>query len=215
MRTLIYSSNGSPFARKVRIVLHEMGLDYEADIRPGIRPVEELQPLNPGLTLPVMKDGDELLFGSDIIIEFLFSRYRHRKPSAVVPLAAALTRPDMHFQDMKILSVIATFADTLVTVRHYRSEGMTSANSHYMSRQEARLESCLDWLEEQATEEGFWPGVFSMMDIALICPLDYGESRGVLHWRTRPKLAALHGYWQRRPSVAATAEAPMAIQPAV
>lgn len=198
----------------MRIVLHELQLGNDADIRPGIRPVEELRPLNPSLTLPVLKDGDEILFGSDLIIDFLFSRYAGRPSSDTIPLAATMTRPDRHLQDLKVLSVIASFADTLVNVRHYRSEGMTGAKSHYMSRQEARLESCLDWLEDQATGEGFWPGVFSIMDIALICPLDYGENRGLLHWRARPRLAALYDFWRARPSVAATAEAPMA-QPAV
>ena len=34
----LYFSNGSPFARKVRVVLAELGLDYETDILDGLRP---------------------------------------------------------------------------------------------------------------------------------------------------------------------------------
>lgn len=209
MRRLIFSSTGSPFARKVRIVLHEKQLDYEEDIRPGIRSVEELRGLNPNLALPVLQDGSECLFGSNLIIDFLLERYPGAAMAASPPpFAGRLTRREAHWQDLKILTTIETFADTLVNVRHFGSEGMTSATSRYMARQEARLNSCLDWLEDQATGEGFWPGVFSVMDIALICPLDYGEARGLIQWRGRPKLAALYRYWQARPSVAGTAEPP-------
>ena len=37
----LYCSNGSPFARKVRIVLAEKGLACEVDIQDRLRPVEE------------------------------------------------------------------------------------------------------------------------------------------------------------------------------
>ncbi len=207
MRTLIFSGVGSPFARKVRIVLHEKGLSYDADIRPGIRPVEELTALNPALALPALRDGGELLFGSDIIAEFLLARYPAEPAGGShPPLAPRLTRPDAHWRDLKILATVDAFADTVVNVRHFRSEGVTGDRSRYMARQEARLQSCLDWLEEQATAEGFWPGCFSIMDIALICPLDYAEARGVIQWRDRRTLAALYQHWQARASVQATTE---------
>jgi len=206
MRTLIFSGAGSPFARKVRIVLHEMRLPYEEEIRPGIRPAEELRSLNPALALPVLQDGEELLFGSDLIIEFLLERYPPPAPDSAPPFAARLTRPDGHWRDLKILAAISAFADTVVNIKHFRGEGVTGASSRYMARQEARLGSCLDWLEEQATGEGFWPGFFSVMDIALICPLDYAETRGVIQWRDHPKLVVLYERWRTRPSVRATAE---------
>lgn len=207
VRTLIFSGAGSPFARKVRIVLHEKRLNYDEDVRPGIRPVEELSGLNPTLALPVLRDGEELLFGSDLIAEFLLERYP-AEPAAGSdpPLAARLTRPDARWRDLQILATINAFADTVVNVRHFRSEGVTSDGSRYMARQEARLHSCLDWLEAQATPDGFWPGFFSIMDIALICPLDYAETRGVIQWRGRRTLMALYERWQTRPSVRATAE---------
>ncbi|HUN44871.1 MAG TPA: glutathione S-transferase family protein [Stellaceae bacterium] len=206
MRTLIFSGAGSPFARKVRIVLAEMGLSYDEDIRPGLRPPEELASLNPALALPVLRDGEELLFGSDLIIEFLLERYPAPEAAGAPPFAARLTRPDAHWRDRKTLATINAFADTVVNTKHFRGEGVTGESSRYMARQEARLRACLDWLEKQATGEGFWPGFFSVMDIALICPLDYAETRGVIQWRDHPKLVVLYERWRTRPSVRATAE---------
>lgn len=208
MRKLIYSSAGSPFARKVRIVLHEKGLDYEEDVRPGLRPIEELKALNPNLALPVLIDEDETLFGSNLIIEYLLARYGGSAAPAEVPFADRMARPWARWGDLKILTTIEAFADTMVNVRHFRSEGNASS---YMARQVARMDSCLDWLEEQATPAGFWPGMFSVMDIALICPLHYAETRGVIQWRHRPNLEALYEHWRSRASVTATAEPPLKV----
>jgi glutathione S-transferase len=214
MRKLIFSSAGSPYARKVRMVLREKNISYDEDVRPGIRPVEELRDLNPGLALPVLLDGDEVLFGSNLIIEYLLHRYPSTAAHDGIPFTDRLTRSDEHWHDLKILTTIETFADTMVNVRHFQSEGMRSDTSRYMERQVERMNSCLDWLENQATREGFWPGVFSIMDIALISPLHYAETRNVIHWRNRPTLAALYEHWQTRPSVIATAEPLLNLQKA-
>ena len=64
----LHFSNGSPFARKVRIVLHEKGLDYERDVQDRVRPVEEIASLNPALAVPVLVDRGLTLFDSDLIL---------------------------------------------------------------------------------------------------------------------------------------------------
>jgi len=69
---------------------------------------------------------------------------------------------------------------------------VTADSSAYMGRQKTRVERCLDWLETQVTSEGFAPGWFSIMDLAFVCPVAFGEARGVLAWRGRPKLDALY-----------------------
>jgi glutathione S-transferase len=212
MRKLIYSSAGSPFARKVRIVLHEKALDYDQDVRPGLRPVDELKALNPNLALPVLMDDNETLFGSNLIIEYLLDRYGGTSNAEGVPFANWMTRLPTRWSDLKILTTIEAFADTMVNVRHFRSDGSTSP---YMARQVARMNSCLDWLDGQATPTGFWPGHFSILDIALICPLHYAETRRVIQWRQRPNLAALYEHWRHRASVVATVEPPLKVATAV
>ncbi len=209
MRTLIFNSPTSPFARKVRVVLHEKGLAYDEDVRPGLRPVEELRPLNPNLSLPVLVDGAATLFESNVIIEYLLERYPTPAASPEAPpLAPSMTRPGRRWDDLKTLATIETFADTLVNVRHGRNEGRTADVSPYMARQEARMNACLDWLEAQAHAEGFWPGALSAMDIGLVCPLAYAETRGVFAWRGRPRLEAIYERTLARASFAETGEAP-------
>lgn len=204
---LIYSTAGSPFARKIRIVIAELGLAIEEEVRPGLRPPEEFRDLNPNLSLPVLIDDDLVLFDSNLIMQFLFERHRDRPVDAAPPLAPSLVRPTRRWEDSKILATIETFANTMVNVRQFRNDGTSAETSRYMARQEARIASCLDWLEQRITAEGFWPGTFSAMDIGLICPLAYGEARKIFDWRTgRPNMEAVYERTKERSSVAGTAE---------
>ncbi|WP_181704051.1 glutathione S-transferase family protein [Chthonobacter albigriseus] len=201
-RTLVFSL-GSPFARKIRIVLAEKQLAYAEDIRPGFREVEELRALTPTLMLPVLIDGGETIFESNLIIRYLLTRYAETAPVADPrPLAPQMTRAGRELADEKILAVIETFANTMVNVRHVLAD---SPEASYMRRQQSRLATCLDWLEAELTDDGFWPGTLSAMDINLVCPLDYALKRNVYDWRGRPKIDALHARLSERASFLATA----------
>jgi glutathione S-transferase len=184
MRKLLYS-NGSPFARRVRVVLLEKGLEFESDILDAVRPVEDIRPHNPALQVPVLYDAGRRLFGSSLIIQYLFETYPQAETKVgEAPLSPSITRPDRHWDDMLILTAIEALADSLVNVR--LMAGADTEKIPYLERQVVRVRSCLDWLEPQATPEGFWPGVFSVMDINLVCPLLFGEKRGVFDFRSGP-----------------------------
>ncbi len=71
-------------------------------------------------------------------------------------------------------------------------------------RQHERIRSCLDWLDARATPEGFIPGLFSIQDIALICPLMWNQARNDIPWRGRANLEAIVARNAERPSVVAT-----------
>ena len=74
MRKLLFS-NASPFARRVRVVLEEKQLSYEKDILDALRPVEEIRSVNAALQVPVLYDGERTLWGSDLILEYLYDKY--------------------------------------------------------------------------------------------------------------------------------------------
>ena len=204
MRKLFFS-NGSPFARKVRIVLHEKGLDYERDVQDRVRPVEEIASLNPALAVPVLVDGGLTLFDSDLILAYLFETYPENAPDAPrdPPLAPWMARPERRWEDAGTLAAIRAFADSVVNLRLMGRDGVTPETSAYMARQAAPAQRCLDRLEARAAPEGFAPGRFSAMDVAFLCPVAFAEKRGVLERRSRPRLEALFDRLQARPSVAA------------
>ena len=198
----LYFSNGSPFARKVRVVLAELGLAYETDILDGLRPTSS--PPGPTIAVPVLEDGTLRLWESDLIVDYLLRTYAIANPTGRPPLSPWMARPERHWQDMAVLATIATCVASIVNLRLMQPEAITPDSSTYMARQKARVDSCLDWLETQVTDDGFAPGWFSIMDIAFFCPVAFCDARGVMPWRGRPKLEALYDRCRTRPSMLAT-----------
>jgi glutathione S-transferase len=199
----LFYSNGSPYARKVRIVLAEKNLPYEADVDDRVRPIDEAP--GPTLAVPLLIDGDLRIWESDLIVDYLLQTYRDEQPpDGDPPLSPWLARPNQHWQDMTLLATISTYANSLINLRLMLVDGITPENSDYMLRQRTRVERCLDWLENHVTDEGFAPGWFSIMDIAFLCPTGYCEARSIMPWRGRPKLEALFDRHQSRPSLLAT-----------
>jgi glutathione S-transferase len=83
--------------------------------------------------------------------------------------------------------------------------GLDPEDAPYLQRQHDRIEHCLDWLETQSTSEGFAPGLFSIMDINLICALGNVDHHGSFEWRGRSRLEAIIDRYRLRPSVTLTA----------
>lgn len=206
MRKLLFS-NGSPFARKVRIVLAEKGLEFERDVVTDyIQTKGSLKEHNPLLQVPVFYDRSRVFWGSDLILQYVFSTYPETPPSDVSPpLAPIIARQDQHWDDMLVLTTIDSLADAIINYRLMVAGGPEFQNN-FLERQISRVPSALDWLEERCTTEGFWPGTCSVMDINLMCPLIYGEVRKAFNFRTGrwPKIVALVDRLQSRPSVTAT-----------
>jgi glutathione S-transferase len=201
----LWFSEGSPFARKVRIVLAEKGLEYQKDVLNGIRPEATHRAIHPGLMVPVLVDGEITLFESNLIIDYLLRTYPENPPDMPQPpLVPSLTRPDRHWEDAKALAILETLGNSIVNFKLMRDEGATPERFPYLQRQLTRIESCLDWLEARATADGFVPGWFSIMDINLICPIMYAEKRKVIALQGRPKLKSIIARFSDRPSIAST-----------
>lgn len=212
----LHLTPGSFFSHKVRIVLAEKRLPFEHRVEGSSRgrSAESFTAINPVLKVPVLIDGDLTLFESDFIIDYLLKTYPGNAPDTAVPLLAAeMTRPAHCWEDAKTLAVINDAADTMLNLRFWKANGLAVETVDYGRKQQARFHSCLDWLEQRATSEGFIPGVFSIQDIALICALDYVDARGefligLLEWRGRPRIEAIVSRYRDRPSMKATAPGP-------
>jgi len=212
----LHFTPGSFFSRKVRIVLEEKGLPCESRVEGSSRQrsPDSFSAINPVLKVPVLIDGDLTLFESDLIIEYLLRKYPGNAPGgAAPPLAAEMTRVARHWEDAKTLVVINDAADTMLNLRYWKANGLAVEAVDYGRKQQTRFHSCLDWLEQRATSEGFIPGTFSIQDIALICALDYVDARGeylegLLEWRGRPRIEAIVARYRERPSMKATVPGP-------
>ena len=81
---------------------------------------------------------------------------------------------------------------------------VTSETLSFLEREHTRIDSILDWLDTQASPEGFAPGWFSLMDIMLIVHVDFSETRNELKWRGRNNLDKLYTAFANRPSIEQT-----------
>jgi glutathione S-transferase len=199
----LWFTPGSPFARKVRIVLAEKQIPFEPVVLSGIPSPEFYRDITPTLAIPVLEDKEHRLFDSSRIIEYLLATYPGHT-DLEPPMAPSMTRPERHWDDGQTLAAIETFGNATVNMRLMSPTGATPANNAYLGRQLARAERLLDWLEDRATEDGFAPGWFSVMDIGFICQVAFCEKRAIMPWRGRPRLEALFDRFAARPSVAST-----------
>ncbi|WP_170121483.1 glutathione S-transferase family protein [Silicimonas algicola] len=172
-------SRGSPFARAVRILLHELGLAYDGH-EPDDSPAEiQLGTVTPTMQVPTLRDGDVTLWESGLIAEYLMTRYTHR-PQDDRPLALVPWRPEFLWKDKLLFSTIQTFGTAVTTISQMTWTGVHVDGNPHLRRCAQRMTLILGWLEEElalADGGGFFPNCVSMQDIFLICHIRFVQAR--------------------------------------
>ena len=88
----LYSSDTDPYCHMVRIVLAEKGINYEVhDVDINDTP-EDLKDLNPYNEVPTLVDRDLVLYGHQVIMEYLDERFPHPPLMPVDPVSRARNR---------------------------------------------------------------------------------------------------------------------------
>ena len=193
-RKLLFTS-GSPFARAIRILLHELALDYEPLEEITTPLVEARAAATPTVQVPTFWDGDIRLWESGLIAEYLLATYPDR-PDCDIPLAAAPWRADHIWQDKLVFSTIQTFGTSATTISQLTWTGVGLADNAHLQRSAYRMAHILGWLEERVRDDasGFLPGCLSIQDIFLAAHVRFVEARPLgmeLRLGDHPKLAAL------------------------
>ena len=206
MTRLLHGSDSSPFVRIVRILMHEKRLEYDRNTAlMASREVEETAALNPALRVPILEEEGRTLFESRIIAEYLLVTYPHQPPdSPSPPLAAALTRPEHHWEDSLVLATAFTMLESVALVWQMGQGGVAAEDVPYLARFHPRIEKSLDWLDARATPAGFLPGSFSVQDMVVVAALGMADQRKIVEWRGRSRLETLYAALAQRPSIAAT-----------
>jgi glutathione S-transferase len=177
MRALLYTP-GSSYSRAVRVILHELGLDYEKRVQTGWETVEERARSTPTLQVPMFWDGNIALWDSEVIAEYLLAAYP-RLPESRPPLAPALWRPEQEWPDKLVLATVRTLGTSVTTISQLTWTGVRAAENAHLARCADRLPFLLGWLESQLGERGagFLPGLLSLQDILLACHLRFLQNR--------------------------------------
>ena len=203
MRTLLFTT-GSPFARGVRVILDELGLDYERREEITTPTVEERASASPTLQVPTLWDGDTTLWESGLIADYLLSKYPER-PDAHPPLVASIARTENEWADKLILATVQTLGTAATIISQMKWSGIAYTDNEFLTRSAERLPYLMKWLEDNLANEqqGFIEGCVSVQDIFLTCHLGFIANRPIgldPELGKYPKVNAMVGRMEERAS---------------
>ncbi len=201
----LYFTPGSPFARAIRIMLAELGLDWEPDVARLKDSAGERAKRSPVLQVPTLVDNGLTLWDSGLIAAYLLATYPAPAAGEAPPLARAITRPGHEWMDHRLFATVQTLGESTVLVSQLRWSGTTARDNAFIGRNVERILGLLAWFETQLADdgEGFLPGVLSVQDIFCICHLMFITHRPLeIEWvrEHTPRLAALHDRLDERAS---------------
>jgi len=178
-RALLFTT-GSPFSRIVRVVLDELGLDYERREEITTPTSEGRARSTPTLQVPTFWDDDVHLWESGLIVEYLLANYK-APHEGDPPLARSLTRKESHWHDRLVASSVHTLGTSTTIIGQMKWGGTSIEDSDYLAVCAEQFPYLLDWLENQIPNEGegFQPGWLSVQDIALGCHFGYILNRPI------------------------------------
>lgn len=160
----LYDSPTSPFCRRVRIALAEKGLEYEkipVDLGKKENKTPEYLKLNPYGKVPVLVDGDLVLYESAIVNEYIEEKYPNPPLMPKDPGRRAKARILVDYCDQR-------FSGPLRTIRLERQKPEHERDLGAIAQAERDVQNNLQWLNAQIGNEEYLVGSFSLADVAFM-----------------------------------------------
>lgn len=177
----------SPFVRRIRLLLEHQKRDYE--LVPinvyDVADQQRLAKLSPAMRVPVLVDGDQVIWDSLLICEYL--------EGAAADLATK-----------KLLVLINEANDAGVTLFQFQKFGM-GHDSTYAKHSQRRLQTILTYLDQHACFQGQNAADWQTPQMCLYAMLDWLQFREVIDWPAQcPQLVSFFALHGTKPGVAAT-----------
>jgi glutathione S-transferase len=187
---------GSPYSRKVRIVLAEKKIEYELIIDSPGDPATKVPQYNPLGKIPVLVlEDDTTLFDSRVIVEYLDNA------SPVARLIPDDTRARIQVRRWEALADGCTDAANAVVVEKRRPAEKQSAE--WIARQQGKIDRALKAMADELGARAWCAGDhYTLADIAVGSALGYLDFRMQdINWRKEyPNLAKLSEKLNKRAS---------------
>jgi len=196
----LFWSGQSPFARKVTIAIHELGLQDRVEYVPANvvtgQNIEWLLRHNPLRKIPTLiTDKGLAIYDSVVIIEYLDSL-------AVRPLSL-FKQGEERWRDLSRQALGDGMLDILLLWRAEFRRPPEARQENITDVYATRIRSALDTLERAVPESS--PAAVGPGDIAIGCALSYLDFRHDIDWRAdRPELRRWYDELSQRPSFRAT-----------
>jgi glutathione S-transferase len=195
----LIGSTGSPYVRKVRVVMAEKKLDYqfvEEDVWAADTNIMQSNPL--GKVPCLVMEGGEALFDSRVIVEYL---------DTLSPVGKLIPVMGRERAEVKTWEALADgVLDALILARleaNWAGRGKAQRSQAWIDRQMAKTEASLKAMSQGLGDKPFCAGIYlSLADIAVGCALGYLDFRfPQVDWRTpHPNLAKLQEKLMQRAS---------------
>ncbi len=185
----LYNANFSPNALRVRAVAFELGINLEiieVDLRGGANRAEDFLRRNPNAKVPVLEDGDFVLWESRAICGYLASL----KPEAGLvpddPATRALMYQWAWWQAIHLGPAMQKLSFELFLKGKF---GMGDADSATVETERRACDQFLDVLEKGLAGKYWIVGALSLADFYLATTFMYRAQAGIA-LDTRPAVAA-------------------------
>ncbi len=182
----LVGSQGSPFARKVRVVMAEKKIDCQFDsINVAESHAQTLQ-FNPLGKVPyLILDDNEVLFDSRVIVEYLDN---------LTPVHRLIPASGRERAEVKVWEALADgMLDAVGLVRLESMRPESQRSDAWVAKQQTKVDAALASLSQRLGDQPFCvDGKYSLADIAVGCALGYVQWRAPhLNWREQyPNLGA-------------------------
>lgn len=193
----LYDFKSSPNCQRVKVVLEEKKLPYETipiDLRKKEQKTAGFLNLNPYGKVPVLVDGETVLYESCVINEYLDEKYPvpplmptdfGKRARVRILIDYGLAHLDGPYQKLRV---------ELMKEAHEQNQEMIASAK-------GELKRLLERFENEIGEQSYLTGEFSLVDAALIPRFIRLEGFAVLPDPALPRLAKYLQRMQERPSV--------------
>jgi glutathione S-transferase len=197
----LFGSPGSPFSRKVRIVLAEKGIPCEYIVQRPSAPDSPIPQWNPlGQVPTLIRDDGRGLYDSAVIVEYLDTL---GSGARLIPEA-----PDQRFEVKRWQALGDGVAEATVHINHeYREPKEKQRSADWFRRQRAKIDRGLALMEKDLGSAEFcFDGRFTLADVAAGFALDYlDQALPEVEWRgAHPALKRLGERLAKRESFRST-----------
>ena len=195
----LYSHPVSPFARKARVIAHELGIKLEIVHVESARKEPNLRSVNPLKQVPVLVlDDGSSLFDSPVICEYL----NHSGGGKFFPGMSIWRHNSGRWKALGLQALGDGIADAAVAWRYELVEPEDRRNPDRIARAQATIIAGLDALERVSFAKDPTIG-----EIAVACALGYIDFRLTdLDWKSsHPNLSSWYARFSEYPSMKATA----------
>ncbi len=196
----LYDYPKCPFCKKVRVVLVEKGLQYEkvlVDLRRKEQQKAEFLRLNPYGKVPVLQDGDTVIYESTVINEYLEEKYPDPPLMPSDPAGKAWVRIWVDFCEQHFGTPWFNLMREIV----FKRDG--SSNQEVIKESGEEIARYLEQINEKLEGRDYLVGKYSLADVAFTPRIATFKDLGI---EVGPKLKNARAWIERvkaRPSYSA------------